>query len=170
MPAVLLQGSSAGPRTGLEFTQVQCDLVAAQRLSGWPCVQELAREGTAVLQAILRPDNSLRFLKPGRLVTLRTPAGGRAWGVGIVVAVSRLPGSGGGSSGQKGSVLSALDPTAPYVVDTLLECQPGLPPAGGPPSPPPRNACAFAALGSLQASHPGHQAAHCSVHLASHSH
>ena len=56
-------------------------------------MQELAQQGKTILAAILRPDNSLRFLKPGRLVTVRSLPGQAPWGIGVVVNVSRQAGT-----------------------------------------------------------------------------
>lgn len=74
------------------------------------------------MQAILRPDNCLRFLKPGRLVALRCLGPGPPWGIGVVVNLSRqaTPQANGHADGN-----GSEQPAPCYVVDTLLECQPG---------------------------------------------
>ena len=84
-------------------------------------LQDLAQQGRAILSAILRPDNSLRFLKPGRLVTVRSYPGQSPWGIGVVVNLSRqfVP-----AAEPPDDV--AADALTSYTVDTLLECQPGM--------------------------------------------
>ena len=70
---------------------------------------------------MLRPDNSLRFLKPGRLVIVRSHPGQPPWGIGVVVNLSRQV----APAAEPADDMAAADALPSYTVDTLLECQPG---------------------------------------------
>ncbi|XP_019446453.1 PREDICTED: DExH-box ATP-dependent RNA helicase DExH10-like [Lupinus angustifolius] len=66
---------------------------------------EIAQLEKKMMEQIMRPENVLLYLLPGRLIRIRE--GGTDWGWGVVVNVVKKP-SGGG-----------------YIVDTLLHCSPG---------------------------------------------
>lgn len=83
-------------------------------------MQEVERHRQAMQAAVVQPQRCMAFLKPGRLVRVRV--GALDWGVGVIVAVSRQP----GGHGAKGAGAQGFNAASMYIVDTLLECAPGL--------------------------------------------
>eukprot|EP00884_Botryococcus_braunii_P001882 jgi/Botrbrau1/11695/Bobra.0195s0026.1 len=85
-------------------------------------VTELAEKERELLAVILRPEYSLLYLDPGRL--LRVRQGKVEWGWGIVVGVQRLPARPTPPNGA--TLATPPSPAANYLVDVLLPCARGI--------------------------------------------
>ncbi|KAK9798903.1 hypothetical protein WJX73_005375 [Symbiochloris irregularis] len=85
--------------------------------------KDLEKQRSIILDSMLQPQYCTAFLQPGRLIAVK--AGAVDWGTGVVVAMSRR-------SPTRGVPPTAQTAASAYIVDALLECQPGLPPGSQP--------------------------------------